>query len=146
MAGLSVPKSVLRSASGGARLPRPARLLRGKPAPRGRHGRKRVLRLRQGTSLDGHRGRLRGDRDLFARRRIAALAGLRRLLHPHGELDDTADLHLLGVGELVEDDFLERVEHGLGLALAETGAVGDFTYELTLGKRHEAPSVAVTSA
>ena len=74
--------------AGERELPRPYRLLRGETAARGRHRGKRVLRLRQRPGFDGHGCRLCRDRDLLARRRIASLAGLRRLLHADGELDD----------------------------------------------------------
>ena len=79
--------------------------------------------------------------DLLARRGIATLPRLRRLLDAHDQLNETADPHLLGVRELLEDDLLQRRERGLGIALAQAAAVGDLTCQLRLGQGHWTPSV-----
>src|SRR5581483_2375018 len=80
------------------------------------------------------RRRLRGDRDLLAGCRVAARPRLRRRLHAHGELDEAADLHLLGVADLLEHDLLERREDVLHLGAAEVGALGDFGGKLGLSQ------------
>jgi hypothetical protein len=59
-------------------------------------------------------------------------------------LHDTADANLLGISELFEDDCFQRFEDSLRIASSETRSFGYLAYELTLGKRHDTPSVAVT--
>src|SRR4051794_23018125 len=101
-----------------------------------RERRRCVLRLRERARLDGDRCGLRRDRDLFTGGRVAAgpLGG--RGTHAHVELDDTADLDLLCVPDLVEDDLFECGKRLLRVGARETGLLGDGVSELRLRHWH----------
>src|SRR4051812_27724044 len=71
------------------------------------HGRQGALGLGQRACLQCDRRRLGGDGDRLARCRVAALARLGGGLELHLELHEAADLDLLGLAELGEDEVLE---------------------------------------
>ena len=73
------------------------------------------------------------DGDLFARRRVPALAPASRVLDPDVELHDAARSRTsLRLRELTEDDLLERFEDGLGVTFVASGSVGNLADELDL--------------
>ena len=77
-------------------------------------------------------------------KQIPAWTLLRRRPDANVELDDAADLHLLCVRDLVQHDFLQRLEDALGVRAAVAGAVGDLLCELSLRERHSKPPGRLT--
>src|SRR5258707_80754 len=73
-----------------------------------RERRQSRLRLRERACAHVDRRGLRRDRDLLARGGVATLPRLGGRLEAHRQLNEIADLHLLRIADLAEDDFLER--------------------------------------
>src|SRR3954471_11815378 len=128
----------MRGGGGATEIPRRRTLLRSgcEPALRLLHRRERRLGLRERPRPQCNSGWLRPNRDLLAGGGVAALPRLRGGTDADVQLDDPADLDLLGVAELFEHDLLERSEDALHVCARDLGAVGNFLGELGLGESH----------